>query len=150
VRPIESLKDIKWDNCPQVSRTATARAALLIACSKNLFKPKPRMQYRQISMVKSSRSAVKTLTINRSRDIVVDKLTKQCEEGNHSKCTGWAVLKKEHSPINANYFLKCTCSCHKKGLHIKKKKTHGKRSARKVKKQVRKKKVSRKSRRGRR
>jgi hypothetical protein len=101
-------------------------------------------------MVKSSRSAVKTLTINRSRDIVVDKLTKQCGEGNHSKCTGWAVLKKEHSPINANYFLKCTCSCHKKGPHIKKKKIHGRRSVRKVKRHVRKRKESRKSRRGRR
>ena len=119
-------------------------------CSKNLFKPKPRMQYRQISMVKSSRSAVKMLTINRSRDIVVDKLTKQCEEGNHSKCTGWAVLKKEHSPINANYFLKCTCSCHKKGPHIKKKKTHVRRAVRKAKKQFRKRKVSRKSKRARR
>jgi len=133
-----------------MSRSVKARAALRIACSKNLFKPKPRMQYRQISMVKSSRSAVKTLTINRSRDIVVDKLTKQCEEGSHSKCTGWAVLKKENSPINANYFLKCTCSCHKKGPHIKKKKTHVRRSVRKVKKQIRKRKVSRKSRRGRR
>ena len=133
-----------------MSRWAKARAALRTACSENLFKPKPRMQYRQISMVKSSRSAVNTLTINRSRDIVVDKLTKQCEEGNHSKCTGWAVLKKENSPINANYFLKCTCSCHKKGPHIKKKKTHVRRSVRKIKKQIRKRKVSRKSRRGRR
>jgi hypothetical protein len=99
-------------------------------------------------MVKSSRSAVKTLTINRSRDIVVEKLTQQCANGTHSKCTGWAVLKKEHSPINANYFLKCTCSCHKKGSPMKKKKTHLKKSVRKVKKQVKKRKINRKSRRG--
>ncbi len=63
-------------------------------------------------MVKASRPAVKTLTIVKSRDIVVDRLLKPCEEGNHSKCTGWAVLRKEVSPIDANYFLRCTCSCH--------------------------------------
>lgn len=101
-------------------------------------------------MVKSSRSAVKTLTINRSRDIVVDKLTQQCAAGNHAKCTGWAVLKKEHSPINANYFLKCTCSCHKKGSPMKKKKIHARKSVRKAKKQVKKRKVNRKFRKGRR
>ena len=66
-------------------------------------------------MVKASRPpAVKTLAIVKSRDIVVDKLLKPCEEDNHSKCTGWAVLKKEISPINANYFLRCSCTCHKK------------------------------------
>ena len=66
-------------------------------------------------MVKVSRPpAVKTLAIIKSRDIVVDKLLKPCEEDNHSKCTGWAVLKKEISPINANYFLRCSCTCHKK------------------------------------
>jgi hypothetical protein len=65
-------------------------------------------------MGKASRPAVKTLTIIKSRDIIVDKLLKPCEEDNHSKCTGWAVLKREISPINANYFLKCTCACHKK------------------------------------
>lgn len=66
-------------------------------------------------MVKASRpAAVKRLTVIKSRDIIVDKLLKPCEEDNHSKCTGWAVLKKEKSPINANYFLKCTCTCHKK------------------------------------
>ena len=66
-------------------------------------------------MVKASRPpAVKTLTIVKSRDIIVDKLLKPCEVGNHPKCTGWAVLKREISPINANYFLKCTCTCHKK------------------------------------
>jgi hypothetical protein len=64
-------------------------------------------------MAKGSRS-VKTLTINKSRDIIVDKLLRRCEEGAHGKCTGWAVLKKEISPIDANYFLKCTCSCHRK------------------------------------
>lgn len=65
-------------------------------------------------MAKASRPAVKTLTINKSRDIIVDRLLKQCEEGAHSKCTGWAVLKKEISPIDANYFLRCTCTCHHK------------------------------------
>ena len=65
-------------------------------------------------MIKASRSAVKTLVLNKSRDIVVDRLIKPCEVGNHSKCTGWAVLKKEVSPIDANYFLRCTCTCHKK------------------------------------
>ncbi|HJS68399.1 MAG TPA: hypothetical protein VJ730_03175 [Nitrososphaera sp.] len=63
-------------------------------------------------MVKASRPAVKTLTLIKSRDIVVDKMLKTCEEGNHSKCTGWAVLKKEISPIDGNYFLKCICTCH--------------------------------------
>ncbi|HEU4606155.1 MAG TPA: hypothetical protein VFS46_07955 [Nitrososphaera sp.] len=65
-------------------------------------------------MAKPSRPAVKTLTLNKNRDIIVDRLLKQCEEGAHSKCTGWAVLKKEISPIDANYFLKCTCACHHK------------------------------------
>jgi len=66
-------------------------------------------------MAKSSRRhAVKTLTIVKSRDIVVDRLIKPCEEENHSACTGWAVLKKELSPIDANYGLRCTCACHKK------------------------------------
>jgi hypothetical protein len=75
-------------------------------------------------MVKASRPAVKTLTINKSRDIIVDRFLKQCEEGAHSKCTGWAVLKKEISPIDANYFLRCTCACHhKKEQQIRKQKT---------------------------
>jgi hypothetical protein len=65
-------------------------------------------------MVKASRPAVKTLTIVKSRDIVVDRLLKPCEEDNHAKCTGWAVLRKEVSPIDANYFLRCTCTCHHK------------------------------------
>jgi hypothetical protein len=101
-------------------------------------------------MVKPSRSAVKTLTINRSRDIVVDKLVRQCEQGNHSKCTGWAVLKKEHSPINANYFLRCTCACHKKGSKIKKKNTVRKSKAKKSKNQVKNRKLSTKNKRSRR
>jgi hypothetical protein len=101
-------------------------------------------------MVKSSRSAVKTLTINKSRDIVVDRLVKQCEQGNHAKCTGWAVLKKEHSPINANYFLRCTCACHKKGSKLKKKPVSSKTKARKPKKQVKKRKTVKKSKRSRR
>ncbi len=71
-------------------------------------------------MVKASRQAVKTLFLIKSRDIVVDRLIKQCEEGNHSKCTGWAVLRKEVSPIDANYFLRCTCTCH----HRKKEQKH--------------------------
>jgi len=65
-------------------------------------------------MPKGSRQTVKTLTLVKSRDIVVDRLIKPCEEGDHSKCTGWAVLRKEVSPIDANYFLRCTCACHKK------------------------------------
>ena len=101
-------------------------------------------------MVKSSRSAIKTITINRSRDIVVDKLTGQCEAGDHSRCTGWAVLKKEHSPINANYFLRCTCACHKKGSHVKKKTVRPKKAAKKVRKSTKKRKVKVKSRKRRR
>lgn len=65
-------------------------------------------------MPKRSRQTVKTLTLVKSRDIVVDRLIKPCKEGDHSKCTGWAVLRKEVSPIDVNYFLKCTCACHKK------------------------------------
>jgi hypothetical protein len=67
-------------------------------------------------MVKKAtrRPAIKTLSIIKSRDIIVDKLLKPCEDGAHSKCTGWAVLKKELSPINANYFLRCACTCHHK------------------------------------
>lgn len=79
------------------------------------------MEYQRFDMTKPSRSAIKTLTINRSRDIVVDKIVKECLNENHSKCTGWAVLKREHSPINANYFLRCTCSCHRKGAQTKSK-----------------------------
>ncbi len=114
----------------------------------------------------SSRPAVKTLTLVKSRDIVVDKLLKPCEEGNHSKCTGWAVLKREVSPIDANYFLKCTCACHPQKKERKKiikrrlqhqqirkkllkKKAVAKRKAKKKKqqKQVRKSKRSKKARR---
>jgi hypothetical protein len=66
-------------------------------------------------MVKTSRRpAVKTLTLIKSRDIVVDKLLKPCQEDDHSNCTGWAALNRKISPINANYFLKCICICHKK------------------------------------
>jgi len=67
-------------------------------------------------MAKTSREAIKTLTIIKDRDIVVDRLIRQCKEGDHPKCTGWAVLKKELSPIDANYFLRCTCACHKKKM----------------------------------
>ena len=77
------------------------------------------------NMVKKTtrRPAVKTLSIIKSRDIIADKLLKPCEDDAHSKCTGWAVLKKELSPINANYFLRCICTCHhnKKRKQIKKK-----------------------------
>lgn len=86
-------------------------------------------------MIKASRSGVKRLFLNKSRDIVVDRSIKPCEEGNHSKCTGWAVLKKEFSPIDVNYFLRCTCTCHKKeqpkesvGRKVKKKQKPIKRS----------------------
>jgi hypothetical protein len=116
-----------------------------IPSEKNLFKPTLQMDYRHNSMVRSSRSAVKTLSINRSRDIVVERLTRQCEEGDHSKCTGWAVLKKEHSPINANYFLKCTCSCHKKGAQVKRKPLRAKKVAHKTKKRTTKRKIKSKS-----
>lgn len=60
----------------------------------------------------SRRQTVKTLNIIKSSDIIVDKLLKPCQDGIHAKCTGWAVLKKELSPINANYFRRCTCKCH--------------------------------------
>lgn len=96
-------------------------------------------------LARASRPAVKTLTINKSRDIIVDKLLNQCEAGGHSKCTGWAVLKKEISPIDANYFLRCTCTCHhnkklqqtkkhKPKKSIKKKMRTKKKSAKKSKK----------------
>src|SRR5689334_11731624 len=62
---------------------------------------------------KDSRShTVKTLNIIKNTDIIVDKLLKPCQDGVHAKCTGWAVLKKELSPINANYFRRCICKCH--------------------------------------
>ena len=93
-------------------------------------------------MAKGSRS-VKTLTINKSRDIIVDKLLRRCEEGTHGNCTGWAVLKKEISPIDANYFLKCTCSCHRKKGQLqtskKLKKSIAKRIRRKAGKKVKRK-----------
>lgn len=93
-------------------------------------------------MVKSSRSAVKTLTINRGTDIVADRLVRQCEQGNHSKCTGWAMLRKEHSPINANYFIRCTCACHKKGAQVSKKQSRIKPAAKTSRKQTGKRKAS--------
>ncbi|AFU60001.1 hypothetical protein Ngar_c30850 [Candidatus Nitrososphaera gargensis Ga9.2] len=95
-------------------------------------------------MAKASRSAVKTLTLVKSRDIVVDKLLKPCEEGNHSKCTGWAVLRREVSPIDANYFLKCTCACH----HQKKKerkKVVRKQQHQQIRKKLLKKKIKKKA-----
>ena len=95
-------------------------------------------------MAKASRP-VKTITINKSRDIIVDKLLKQCEDGAHAKCTGWAVLKKEISPIDANYFLKCTCACHHKKERPQAKKLKPKKSvARKAKRKPAKKKAKRK------
>lgn len=91
-------------------------------------------------MAKASRR-VKTLTINKSRDIVVDRLLKQCQDDAHQKCTGWAVLKKDISPIEANYFLKCTCACHRKKvksqvMKVKPKKTVVAKKKKKVKKQA--------------
>jgi len=91
----------------------------------------------------------KTLTLVKSRDIVVDKLLKPCEDEKHSKCTGWAVLKKEISPIDGNYFLKCTCSCHnqkkKKAPQLKKKQVRKKQLTKKVtKKKAKKKQKARK------
>jgi hypothetical protein len=95
-------------------------------------------------MAKASRP-VKTITINKSRDIIVDKLLKQCEDSAHAKCTGWAVLKKEISPIDANYFLKCTCACHHKKERPQVKKLKPKKSvARKAKRKPAKKKAKRK------
>ena len=109
-------------------------------------------------MVKASRPAVKTLSLVKSRDIVVDRLLKPCEEGNHSKCTGWAVLRKELSPIDVNYFLRCTCAHHhkkeqKKIKQIRKKllkKIVKKKAKKKKAKPVRKIKKSKRSRRSRR
>jgi hypothetical protein len=91
-------------------------------------------------MAKASRPAVKTLTLVKSRDIVVDRLLKPCEEDNHSRCTGWAVLRKEISPIDVNYFLRCTCACHHKKEHpqIKKKQIRKKQLKKKVKKKAKK------------
>jgi hypothetical protein len=104
-------------------------------------------------MVKASRPAVKTLTLVKSRDIVVDRLLKTCEEGNHSKCTGWAVLRKEVSPIDVNYFLRCTCTCHHKKEPQQIKKRIRKKQLKKIKKKAKKKqkphKRSKKSKRGR-
>ncbi len=69
-------------------------------------------------MVEAARKpAHSTLTIMKSRDFVVDRLLKPCEEDAHSKCTGWGVIKKEVSRVGANYFLKCTCACHHKQEH---------------------------------
>lgn len=87
-------------------------------------------------MAKASRH-LKTITLNKSRDIIVEKLLKQCEGGAHTKCTGWAVLKKDFSPIDANYFLKCTCACHHKKERAQSKKRRPRRSVlRKLKKKV--------------
>lgn len=90
-------------------------------------------------MAKTSRPAVKTLTLNKNRDIIVDRLLKRCEEGAHSKCTGWAVLKKEISPIDANYFLKCTCACHHKKEQPHAKQKPKKSIAKKIKKKAKRK-----------
>ncbi len=86
------------------------------------------------------RPATKTLIINKGRDFVVDRLIEACEENNHSKCTGWAVIKKEQSLVNANYFLRCTCKCHKKVAQIRRKKHQSRRT-----KTVKKHKLKRKS-----
>jgi hypothetical protein len=107
-------------------------------------------------MAKASRPVVKTLTLVKSRDIVVDRLLKPCEDGNHSKCTGWAVLKKEISPIDVNYFLRCSCTCHyhkKEPQKIKRKLMIRKRQLKKAKKKkqiIKKSKKSKRSRKARR
>ncbi|HXV46331.1 MAG TPA: hypothetical protein VD736_06630 [Nitrososphaera sp.] len=91
-----------------------------------------------------AKASVKTLTLVKSRDIVVEKLLKPCEEDNHSKCTGWAVLKKEISPIDVNYFLKCTCACHHKKASQQLKKKLVSKKKRLVKKKQPKKKITKK------
>jgi len=98
-------------------------------------------------MAKASRPAVKTLTLIKSRDIIADRLLKPCEEDKHSKCTGWAVLRKEVLPIDANYFLKCTCTCHhhkKEHSQIKKKRIGRKQLKKRIKKKQQKPKRSKK------
>ncbi len=118
-----------------ISGTSTRPGNLFKRCQEFITK----------ELARASRPAVKTLTINKSRDIIVDKLLNQCEAGGHSKCTGWAVLKKEISPIDANYFLRCMCTCHhnkrrqetkkhKPNKNIKKKRKLKKKSAKKSKK----------------
>jgi hypothetical protein len=84
-------------------------------------------------MVRTSGPQVKSLTIVKSRDIVVDRLLKPCEEDNHAKCTGWAVLRKEVSPIDANYFLRCICTCHR---HKKKQKKMKKKQQQQLRKKL--------------
>jgi hypothetical protein len=93
-----------------------------------------------------AKTSVKTLTLVKSRDIVVDKLLKPCEEDKHAKCTGWAVLKKEISPIDVNYFLKCTCVCHHKKEKQIKKKVIRRKQLKKIKKNAKKGQKARKSR----
>jgi hypothetical protein len=96
-------------------------------------------------MVKASRTRVKTLTIVKSRDIVVDRLLRPCEDGNHAKCTGWAVLRKEVSPIDVNSFFRCTCAHHHKREHKKIKEISKKLSKKSLKKKPRKSKPVKKS-----
>ncbi len=91
---------------------------------------------------RTRRPATKTLIINKGRDFVVDRLIEPCKEDNHSKCTGWAVIKKEQSLVNANYFLRCTCKCHKNVVQIKRKK-HSLRKSKTAKKRKLKKKGKR-------
>src|SRR5881296_913095 len=101
-------------------------------------------------MPKGSRQTVKTLTLVKNRDIVVDRLIKPCEEGDHSKCTGWSVLRKKVSTINANYFLKCTCHCNKKKLKQIRMKQLKKRIKKRTKKKQKRHKRSKKSKRAKR
>ena len=97
-----------------------------------------------------AKASVKTLTLVKSRDIVVDRLLKPCEEDNHSRCTGWAVLKKEISPIDVNYFLRCTCACHhhkkERSQQIRKKQVSRKQLKKRIKKKAKKKLKPRKTR----
>ncbi len=65
-------------------------------------------------MVRQARKPTpRTVTIVKSRDFVVNRLLNPCQEGNHTICTGWAVLKEDTFRVNANYFLRCTCACHR-------------------------------------
>jgi hypothetical protein len=112
--PIAQLLVFLTETAQRIVNRADSIAVRSLLCtstlSGNLFKRC--QEFITKDLARASRPAVKTLNINKSRDIIVDRLLKQCEEGIHSKCTGWAVLKKEISPIDANYFLKCTCTCH--------------------------------------
>ena len=101
-----------------------------------------------MAKISSKQPAVKTLTINKSKDIVIDRLIQQCEEEKHSKCTGWAVRKNEFSPVDANVFLRCTCACHQKKEQPRQVREKKRQQPRKKKTTKKPSKVSKKSKRG--